>query len=152
MWVYSNNTNGGSSSPNWNQNGAQTIVGLAPGQTATLSLSGYSDSGDALMGAGFIKNGVYQGDAVVSNHYSGSVDSSYANSVTVQNGDTIAIRASVVGFAADQWTTYTSASKTLYLTVSASLGGVLDTLQINGTYTDQWNSGGGGGPIILDPY
>ncbi|WP_425985845.1 hypothetical protein [Brevundimonas sp. TWP1-2-1b1] len=152
VWVYSNNTNGGSSSPNWNQNGAQTIAGLAPGQTATLSLSGYSDGGDALMGAGFIKNGVYQGDAVVSNHYSGSVDSSYANSVTVQNGDTIAIRASVVGFAADQWTTYTSASKTLYLTVSASLGGVLDTLQINGTYTDQWNSGGGGGPIILDPY
>ncbi|MGU3456562.1 hypothetical protein ACLBV5_09635 [Brevundimonas sp. M1A4_2e] len=151
FWVYSNNTNGGSSSPNWNQNGAMTIAGLAPGQTATLSLSGYAN-GDALMGAGFIKNGAYQGDAVVSNHYDSAVQSSYANSVTVQNGDTIAIRASVVGFAADQFTTYTSAYKTLYLTVSASVGGVLDTLQIEGTYTDQWQSGGGGGPIILDPY
>lgn len=146
--VWSDNTNGGSHLPNWRQSNTVTISGLQAGQTATLSMSG-SASGDALMGAGFIKNGVYQGDAVISNHYASTVDSYYGNGITVANGDTIAIRASVVGFAADQWTTYTSAYKSMSLAINASAGGQIDTITIDGNYTDTYSTGGGGpgGPI-----
>lgn len=146
--VWSDNTNGGSPLPNWRQSNTVTISGLQAGQTATLSMSG-SASGDALMGAGFIKNGVYQGDAVISNHYASTVDSYYGNGITVANGDTIAIRASVVGFAADQWTTYTSAYKSMSLAINASAGGQIDTITIDGNYTDTYSTGGGGpgGPI-----
>jgi hypothetical protein len=154
LWVNSDNVNGGSNFPNWNQGTARAIAGLGVGQTATLNLSGYA-SGDALLAVGFIKNGSFMGEALVSNHYATTADSSYANGITVQNGDTVAFRVAVVGFAADQFTTYTSAYKDMAVTVTASAGGVIDTFTATGAYTDTYQGGGGpwnpwepGGPTI----
>ena len=137
--------NGSSSTPNWRDGNTHTIAGLGAGQTATISLTG-SASGSAMGFVELYKNGVNQGTKLYSPEGTESV-STYAG-VTVQNGDTIRFRAGVGGRNASQWDTPVSQEVYLAVNVYASPGGLLDTFAVNGSYTDQWSSGGGGGPII----
>lgn len=135
-------TSGMSSIPNYTTGNAKTISGLNPGQTATLTLSG-SASGTAMAFVEIIKNGSGQGLKLYSPEGSTTVQNNYTG-VTVQNGDSIAFRCGVGGRLAYSWEGQVSQDKTLNVTVNASLGGVIDTFTFNGSYTDWYDSGGGG--------
>lgn len=89
------------------------------------------------------KNGVNQGTKLYSPEGTESV-TTYSG-VTVQNGDTIRFRGGVGGRNASRFDTPVSQEVYLAVNVYASPGGLLDTFGVNGSYTDQWNSGGGGG-------
>jgi len=139
-------TNGSSSTPNWQDGNTHTIAGLGAGQTATITLTG-SASGSAMGFVELYKNGVNQGTKLYSPEGTENV-TTYAG-VTVQNGDTIRFRGGVGGRNASQWDTPVSQEVYLAVNVYASPGGLLDTFGVNGSYTDQWSSGGGGGPIEI---
>lgn len=143
-WSYSS-TNGSSSQPNYRLGAAQTIAGLASGQTATISLTATAD-GSAMAFAEIYKNGVNQGTKLYSPEGSSSVQTYPA--VTVQNGDTIAFRCGVGGRLAEQWEGMVYQEKTLNVSVHASPGGLIDTFNFFGGYSDSYRSGGGGGGPI----
>lgn len=137
--------NGSSSTPNYRLGAAQTISGLASGQTATISLTGTAE-GSAMAFVEIFKNGVNQGNRLYSPEGSTSVQT-YAG-VTVQNGDTIAFRCGIGGRLAQSWEGTVWQDKSLTVHVSASPGGFLDTFSFYGSYSDT-AGGGGGGPIEI---
>lgn len=146
-WSYSS-TNGSSSQPNYRLGPAQTIAGLASGQTATISLTATAD-GSAMAFAEIYKNGISQGTKLYSPEGSTSVQTYPA--VTVQNGDTIAFRCGVGGRLAEQWEGMVYQEKTLNVSVHASAGGLIDTFNFYGGYSDTYSrGGGGGGPIEMN--
>lgn len=137
--------NGSSSTPNYRLGSAQTIAGLAAGQTATISLSATA-AGTAMAYVEVFKNGATQGTRLYSPEGSSSVTTYPA--VTVQNGDTIAFRCGIGGRLAEQWEGTIWQDKTLSVNVTASPGGFLDSFTFEGSYSDTYNNGGGGGGPI----
>ena len=137
--------NGSSSTPNYRLGGAQSIAGLASGQTATISLTATAD-GSAMAFVEVFKNGVNQGTKLYSPEGSTSVQTYPA--VTVQNGDTIAFRCGVGGRLAQSWEGTVWQDKSLNVSVNASPGGLIDTFSFYGSYSDS-SGGGGGGPIEM---
>ena len=137
--------NGSSSTPNYRLGAAQTISGLASGQTATISLTGTAE-GSAMAFVEIFKNGVNQGNRLYSPEGSTSVQT-YAG-VTVQNGDTIAFRCGIGGRLAQSWEGTVWQDKSLNVNVNASPGGLIDTFSFYGSYSDT-AGGGGGGPIEI---
>ena len=137
--------NGSSSTPNYRLGAAQTISGLASGQTATISLTGTAE-GSAMAFVEIFKNGVNQGNRLYSPEGSTSVQT-YAG-VTVQNGDTIAFRCGIGGRLAQSWEGTVWQDKSLNVSVNASPGGLIDTFSFYGSYSDS-SGGGGGGPIEM---
>lgn len=150
MSVFLNSTNGSSSSPNYSNGPTRTIAGLASGQIGSISLSGSAD-GDAQGWVEIWKNGVNQGIKFLSQENSNSVNTNYA-AVSVVNGDNIHFRVGVNGPLATQFNTPVSVYKSLAVTVNASPGGVIDTINANLSHSDSYSSGGpgGGGPITVE--
>lgn len=132
-------TNGSSSTPNW-RNGAARVM---PG-AATLHIS-VSSSGTAPYDISSRRNG-----AGYLRHSTGSLngpDSPVTPTMAVANGDSVVFQVAVAGELADTFNTFTHHERegTVTIRLNNASGPIVDTFTFFGSFSDSYQSGGGGG-------
>lgn len=134
-------TNGSSSTPNWRNGGARTVSG-----SATLYIS-IEDGGTGVFQLDAFKNGVRQQIAIANLNGPLTYNS---RTLTLANGDSVYFRVVVGGENATQFNQFTShdRSGTVTFRLNNASGPVIDTFSFNGSYSDTYRTGGGGGPIV----